>query len=127
MQRKRQSEFKVESQSEEEESSANEVDEEESENEPEPEPEQENVSEGDQSDAEEMDVAGPSGSNVADEVKQPKKRKRGIIYISSIPKHMNVMILREMLGQYAKIGRIFLQPGKLPGKSDFESIQSSEF
>lgn len=123
MQRKRQSGFKVESQSEDEENSANEVDEEESENEP----EQENVSEGDQSDAEEMDVAGPSGSSDTTEVKQPKKRKRGIIYISSIPKHMNVMILREMLSQYAKIGRIFLQPGKLPGKPDSRPIHSSEF
>lgn len=54
--------------------------------------------------------AGPSSSE------QAKKRKRGIIYISSIPKYMNVTILREMLSQYAKIGRIFLQPGKLTSK-----------
>lgn len=61
-------------------------------------------------------TAGPSGSGAADGV--AKKRKRGIIYISSIPKYMNVTILREMLSQYAKIGRIFLQPGKLSGELD---------
>lgn len=59
-------------------------------------------------------TAGPSGSKTADGV--AKKKKRGIIYISSIPKYMNVTILREMLSQYAKIGRIFLQPGKLSGQ-----------
>lgn len=115
MLRKKQSKFTVESQSEEEQNSANEVDEEESENEQ----MDENVSENDendedQSEADQMDVAaGPSGMS---EAKPPKKRKRGIIYISSIPKHMSVMILREMLNQYAKIDRIFLQPGKVPGK-----------
>lgn len=56
--------------------------------------------------------AGPSGAGE----KPEKKKKRGIIYISSIPKYMNVTILREMLGEYAKIGRVFLQPGKLSGK-----------
>lgn len=59
-------------------------------------------------------IAGPSGLD-ADE-RPPKKKKRGIIYISSIPKYMNVTILREMLSQYAKICRIFLQPGKLSGE-----------
>lgn len=39
-----------------------------------------------------------------------KKRKRGIIYLSTIPKHMTVAIAREMFGQYAKIGRMFFQP-----------------
>lgn len=62
-------------------------------------------------------VAGPSGVGTSKSTeKQIKKKKKGIIYISSIPKHMNVAILRDMLGQYSKIGRIFLQPGKLPGK-----------
>lgn len=57
-------------------------------------------------------AAGPSG---LDE-NPSKKKKRGILYLSSIPKYMNVTILREMLSQYAKIGRIFLQPGKLTGE-----------
>lgn len=54
-------------------------------------------------------------SDTSADDKPKKKRKRGIIYISSIPKHMNVTILREMLGQYAKISRIYLQPEKLSG------------
>lgn len=41
-----------------------------------------------------------------------KKKKRGIIYISSIPKHMNVTMMREIFGQYGKVGRIYLQPEK---------------
>lgn len=47
--------------------------------------------------------------------KKQKKRKKGIIYISNIPKHMNVTILREMLGQHGKIGRVYLQPEKPSG------------
>lgn len=39
-----------------------------------------------------------------------KKKKTGIIYISSIPKHMNVTILRELLEPYGDVGRIYLQP-----------------
>lgn len=58
--------------------------------------------------------AGPSGSITSEP--SEKKKKRGIIYISSIPKFMNVTILRELLSQYAKLGRIFLQPGKLSGE-----------
>lgn len=69
---------------------------------------------GDEEEADEE--AGPSGS--ADGEKSEKKKKRGIIYLSSIPKYMNVTILREMLSEYAKIGRIFLQPGKLSRKFD---------
>ncbi|XP_037028560.1 activator of basal transcription 1-like [Bradysia coprophila] len=38
-----------------------------------------------------------------------KKKKRGIVYISSIPKFMTVAILREQLGRYASIGRVYLQ------------------
>lgn len=39
-----------------------------------------------------------------------KKRKKGIVYLSSIPKYMNVTKLRELLGEYGEIGRVFLQP-----------------
>lgn len=39
-----------------------------------------------------------------------KKRKKGIVYLSSIPKYMNVTKLRELLGDYGEIGRLFLQP-----------------
>lgn len=39
-----------------------------------------------------------------------KKRKRGIIYLSTIPKHMTVAIARDMFSQYANIGRMYFQP-----------------
>lgn len=123
MLRKRQSELTIESQSEDEDESASEIDEGDSENGQEPGNGSENQDDDDdQSDA--VDVAGPSGLNDASEEKPPKKRKRGIIYISSIPKHMNVTILKEMLGQYAKLGRVFLQPGKSPGNSADDFIVS---
>lgn len=79
--------------------------------------------EGDEAMAEEDDAdeqqPGPSKVRTISEAsaddKPEKKRKRGIIYISAIPKHMTVTILREMLGQYAKISRVYLQPAKSPG------------
>lgn len=42
--------------------------------------------------------------------KTPKTRKKGIIYISQIPKHMNVAICRELMEQFGEVERIFLQP-----------------
>ncbi|XP_058835604.1 uncharacterized protein LOC131692521 [Topomyia yanbarensis] len=45
-----------------------------------------------------------------------KKRKPGIIYISTIPKHMNVTILRELLEPYGDVGRIYLLPERKDGK-----------
>lgn len=39
-----------------------------------------------------------------------KIKKKGIVYLSSIPKYMNVTKLRELLGEYGEIGRVFLQP-----------------
>ncbi|XP_001948686.1 pre-rRNA-processing protein esf2 [Acyrthosiphon pisum] len=44
----------------------------------------------------------------------PRIRKKGIVYLSSIPKYMNVTKLRELLGQYGEIGRVFLQPASNP-------------
>lgn len=41
-----------------------------------------------------------------------RKKKRGIIYLSSIPKYMNVTMAREIFGRYAEVGRVFLQPEK---------------
>lgn len=48
--------------------------------------------------------AGPSRPKT-----QIKKKKHGIIYISSIPKYMTVSILREFLSEHADIGRVYLQ------------------
>uniref|UniRef100_A0A2M4BXE9 Activator of basal transcription 1 n=1 Tax=Anopheles marajoara TaxID=58244 RepID=A0A2M4BXE9_9DIPT len=41
-----------------------------------------------------------------------KKNVAGIIYISSVPKHMNVTILRELLDPYGEVGRIYMQPAR---------------
>ncbi|XP_037724937.1 ABC transporter F family member 4 [Drosophila subpulchrella] len=61
-------------------------------------------------DEDEMDMANfKNGSTPA----RTKKAKKGIIYISNIPKHMNVTRLRKILGEYGKIGRVYLQPEKL--------------
>lgn len=39
-----------------------------------------------------------------------KKRKCGIVYISTLPPHMNVTKVREIFSAYGDIGRVFLQP-----------------
>lgn len=72
------------------------------------------IDEKDENDDDDDVEAGPS--DLGSDGNAEKKKKRGIIYISSIPKFMNVTILREMLSEYAKIGRVYLQPGKLSGK-----------
>lgn len=49
--------------------------------------------------------------------KKPDKiRKKGIVYIGSIPEHMNVAICRELMEQFGEVGRIFLQPDKKGSK-----------
>ncbi|XP_043524188.1 activator of basal transcription 1-like isoform X1 [Frieseomelitta varia] len=42
-------------------------------------------------------------------VAKVKKRKRGIVYLSSIPKYMNITKIRELFSAYGKVGRIYLQ------------------
>ena len=39
-----------------------------------------------------------------------KKKKPGLIYLSTIPPKMNVQLIREALMPYGEIGRVFLQP-----------------
>lgn len=39
-----------------------------------------------------------------------KTRKRGIIYLSTIPPYMNVAKVREIFNQFGEVGRIYLQP-----------------
>lgn len=50
--------------------------------------------------------------------KPTKKRKHGIIYLSSIPKYMTVSILREFLSEYAPVGRIYLQASNNQSKPE---------
>uniref|UniRef100_A0A182M6Y2 Activator of basal transcription 1 n=1 Tax=Anopheles culicifacies TaxID=139723 RepID=A0A182M6Y2_9DIPT len=52
-----------------------------------------------------------------------KKRKAGVIYICSIPKHMNVTVLRTLLEPFGEIGRIFLQPAQKDGKVRMKTAQ----
>lgn len=58
-----------------------------------------------------------------------KTQKKGIVYISSIPKHMNVAICRILMEQFGEIGRIFLQPdgkgSKFTSTSQNSSLSSS--
>ncbi|XP_011642349.2 activator of basal transcription 1-like [Pogonomyrmex barbatus] len=42
-------------------------------------------------------------------VKLDKKVKRGIIYLSTIPKYMNITKIREIFSVYGKVGRVYLQ------------------
>lgn len=37
------------------------------------------------------------------------KKKPGLIYLSSIPKFMNVTKVREIFSQYGELGRVYLQ------------------
>ncbi|KAJ9593396.1 hypothetical protein L9F63_015100 [Diploptera punctata] len=41
---------------------------------------------------------------------EKKKKKCGIIYISTLPKYMNVTKVREIFGSYGEIDRVYLQP-----------------
>lgn len=41
--------------------------------------------------------------------KKEKKRKRGIVYLSTIPKHMNITKIREIFSAYGQLGRVYLQ------------------
>jgi len=41
--------------------------------------------------------------------KLDKKVKRGIIYLSTIPKYMNITMIREIFSAYGKVGRVYLQ------------------
>lgn len=57
----------------------------------------------------------PASQNQSDKPK-PKIGKKGILYISNIPRHMNVTICRELMEQFGEVGRIFLQPDKKGSK-----------
>ena len=55
-----------------------------------------------------------SEASMMDEEEEPevkvKKKKPGIVYLSTIPDGMNPQLVREFLGQYGEIGKSFLQP-----------------
>jgi len=39
-----------------------------------------------------------------------KKEKPGIIYLSRIPRRMNVKQIRHVFGSFGEVGRVFLKP-----------------
>ncbi|KPJ12164.1 Pre-rRNA-processing protein esf2 [Papilio machaon] len=57
------------------------------------------------------------GKNTETNILQKKKKKRGIIYLSTIPPYMNVAKIREIFSQYGEVGRIYLQPSTKPETS----------
>lgn len=48
--------------------------------------------------------------------KPPKKRKPGIVYLSTIPPNMNVSSIREYFNRFGKIGRMYLQAAENSGQ-----------
>ncbi|XP_060818870.1 activator of basal transcription 1-like [Bombus pascuorum] len=44
-----------------------------------------------------------------DNTSEVKRKKRGIVYLSSIPKYMNITKIRELFSIYGKVGRIYCQ------------------
>ncbi|XP_076380917.1 activator of basal transcription 1 [Megalopta genalis] len=45
----------------------------------------------------------------SEDVMKPTVRKRGIVYLSSIPKYMNITKIREIFSEYGQVGRVYLQ------------------
>jgi len=79
----------------------------------------------DERDNNQSDTASPvEPSEITQELMDQKKRlgkykesTPGVVYLSRIPTGMNVKILRQVLGEYGEIGRLFLQPNeKASGK-----------
>ncbi|KAH9633466.1 hypothetical protein HF086_013143 [Spodoptera exigua] len=56
-----------------------------------------------------------SGKGIKGLIKK-KTRKRGIIYLSTIPPYMNVAKIREIFSEFGDVGRIYLQPSAKPGE-----------
>lgn len=44
-----------------------------------------------------------------DNTSKVKRKKPGIVYLSNIPKYMNITKIRELFSIYGKVGRIYLQ------------------
>ncbi|KAK7604098.1 hypothetical protein V9T40_004371 [Parthenolecanium corni] len=57
---------------------------------------------------------------------KPVKNKKGIIYLSSLPKYLNVTKLRELMENFGEVGRIFLQPQNLPNNKKKPSKHFTE-
>uniref|UniRef100_A0A8D8QR10 Activator of basal transcription 1 n=1 Tax=Cacopsylla melanoneura TaxID=428564 RepID=A0A8D8QR10_9HEMI len=51
-------------------------------------------------------------SEVSQDSTNSKKYKKGIIYLSKIPPHMNVTQLTEFMSRFGEVGRVYLMPKK---------------
>lgn len=49
-------------------------------------------------------------TNTSKGLSKKKIKKKGIIYLSTIPPYMNVAKIREIFSQFGGVGRIYLQP-----------------
>ncbi|XP_011503818.1 PREDICTED: pre-rRNA-processing protein esf2-like [Ceratosolen solmsi marchali] len=59
------------------------------------------------------------------DIKKPLMKKRGIIYLATIPKYMNVIKIREIFSAYGEIGRVYLQlANKLEGKNAKKKLKT---
>ncbi|XP_072947081.1 uncharacterized protein [Epargyreus clarus] len=54
--------------------------------------------------------------SLSENTTKKKTRKRGIIYLSTIPPYMNVAKIREIFSEFGDIGRIYLQSSAKPGE-----------
>ncbi|MCL4145713.1 UNVERIFIED_CONTAM: hypothetical protein GTU68_028516 [Idotea baltica] len=59
-------------------------------------------------------------------VKKVRRRKPGIIYLSTIPSSMNVLKIREYFSRYGQLGKVFLQPIKDKAGKKGKRFQFSE-
>ncbi|KAJ2940689.1 hypothetical protein O0L34_g14798 [Tuta absoluta] len=57
-----------------------------------------------------------NNSDSGNKVNKKKTRKRGIVFLSTIPPYMNVAKIREIFSQFGDVGRIYLQSSAKPGE-----------
>lgn len=71
----------------------------------------------------EIDRVPKNGTECEKLLTKKKPRKRGIIYLSTIPPHMNVAKIREIFSQYGEVKRIYLQSSASKCyKTDYNNI-----
>ncbi|XP_075222039.1 uncharacterized protein LOC142324859 [Lycorma delicatula] len=56
-----------------------------------------------------------------------KIHKKGIVYLSTIPPFMNVSQVTEIMSQFGKVGRVFLQPATLRSGVKKKKTRSTHF
>ncbi|XP_075992241.1 uncharacterized protein LOC142987394 [Anticarsia gemmatalis] len=70
----------------------------------------------DPEDSEENNSDGDNNSDSGKKLNKKKTRKRGIVFLSTIPPYMNVAKIREIFSEFGEVGRIYLQPSAKPGE-----------